>query len=366
MKTLLLCPALFASHGGIERMLRLYLKALCELAGPADRVALAALNDVALSPAQLGPYATAALGPVVAGARAKLRFSLRTLLLARHADRIVCGHVHLLPVLRLARLVNRRVKTFLVAHGLEVWREFSSAEAAGLRALDRILCVSAFTRRDLLARVPTLDPARLVVQPNALDPQFQPVATSAAAAAPASAPATEPGVILAVARLDATEAYKGIDHLVAALPAVRRAVPDARLRVVGDGDDRPRLERLAADQGVASAVEFLGRVDDAVLRDHFARCAVFALPSRGEGFGLVYLEAMAHGKPCLAARAGGAPEVVDDTCGALVPYGDVPAIAAAVAGLLNRPPSPAILHARAAQFSFESFRSRLAGHLAAA
>jgi glycosyltransferase involved in cell wall biosynthesis len=360
VKTLLLCPALFASHGGIERILRLYLKALCELAGPSDRVALAALNDAVLSPAQLGPYATAALGPVVAGARARLRFSLRALLLARHADRIVCGHVHLLPVVRLARLVNRRVKTFLVAHGLEVWRDFSAIEAAQLRALDRILCVSDFTRRDLLARVPSLSPERLVVQPNALDPQFEPAPAAAAATA------TEPGVVLAVARLDAAEAYKGIDHLIAALPAIRRAVPEARLRVIGDGGDRPRLEHAAAGQGVADAVEFLGRVDDATLRGHFARCAVFALPSRGEGFGLVYLEALAHGKPCLAARAGGAPEVVDDTCGALVPYGDVAAIASAAGALLLHPPAPVALYARAARFSFAAFRDRLHGHLTAA
>jgi glycosyltransferase involved in cell wall biosynthesis len=111
---------------------------------------------------------------------------------------------------------------------------------------------------------------------------------------------------------------------------------------------------------VAGAVEFAGRVDDAALQHHLAGCQLFALPSRGEGFGLVYLEALANGKPCIAANAGGAPEVVDDASGFLVPYGDVPALAAACTAALRRDWNPAVLRARAAAFSYEVFRHRLA------
>ncbi len=355
MKTLLLCPALFATHGGIERILRLYLKALCEMAGDDDRVALAALNDIALTSEQLTPFANAALGPVVCGARKKLRFSLRTLLLARHADRIVCGHVHLLPLVRVARLLNRRLRGYLVAHGIEVWRSYSPAEAANLTRMERILCVSDFTRREMLRNLPGIDPQKLVVQPNALDPQFSVV--------PSAPGAVEPGLILAVARLSAAEAYKGIDHLIEALPAIRAAVPHARLRIVGDGDDRPRLEALAQQHGVAAAVEFCGRVSDADLRGHFHACQLFALPSRGEGFGLVYLEAFAHGKPCIAADAGGAPEVIDSSSGLLVPFGAPAALASACIAALQHPWDVAALHARAEIFSFPNFRLRLETHL---
>jgi glycosyltransferase involved in cell wall biosynthesis len=366
MNTLLLCPALFASHGGIERILRLYLKALCELAPPGDRIALAVLNDATLTPAQLTPYATAALGPVVAGSRAKLRFTLRTLVLARHADRVVCGHVNLLPIVRLARMVNRRLSATLVAHGIEVWRSFSPREQHTLRTLHRILCVSDYTRRELLTRAPQLDLSRLVVQPNALDPQFSVMPGENSAAVATTASTAAPGLILSVARLDPTEAYKGIDHLIAALPAIRRAVPAAHLRVVGDGADRPRLVALAAEHHVSTAVEFVGRVDDVALRAHFAACQLFALPSRGEGFGLVYLEALAHGKPCIAADAGGAPEVVDRSCGAVVPYGEPAALASTCIATLQQQWDPAALRARADAFSFARFKQRLSTHLALA
>ena len=131
-----------------------------------------------------------------------------------------------------------------------------------------------------------------MVQPNALDPQFEAGVTPT--------PALEPGVILAVSRLVTADSYKGVDHLIAAIPAIRAAVSGARLRVIGDGNDRPRLEALAAEQP-PGGVEFMGRVSDRALREHLASCQLFALPSRSEGFGLVYLEAMANGKPCIAA-----------------------------------------------------------------
>lgn len=352
MKTLLLCPALFATHGGIERILRLYLKALCELATPRDRIALAVLNDTAIAPDQLSPFATSALGPILAGRRKKAVFALRTLMLARHADRIVCGHVNFLPLLRLARLVNRRVRRYLIAHGIEVWRPFSASESATLAGLERILCVSDFTRREMLRQLPGIEPQRLVLQPNALDPQFS--------IAPAAAGAAAPGLILTVARLSLAESYKGIDHLIEALPAIRAAVPHAHLRIVGDGDARPGLEALAKTRGVADAVAFCGRVSDEELRAHLGACQLFALPSRGEGFGLVYLEALAHGKPCLAADAGGAPEVIDSSSGILVPFGNPAALAAGCIAALGRSWDPAALHARAEMFSFPNFRARLA------
>jgi glycosyltransferase involved in cell wall biosynthesis len=357
MKTLLLCPALFASHGGIERILRLYLKAVCELSGEDDRVALAVLNDAALTADQLRPFATAALGPVVAGGRRRISFTLRTLLLARHTDRLVCGHANFLPVLRLVRLVNRRAKQVLVAHGTEVWRPFRAGEQAALRQLDAILCVSDYTRQQLLARCPGLDPARCHVQFNALDPSF--------AIAPAAPPAGVAGRILAVSRLAFADAYKGIDQLIRALPAVRAAHPEAHLRIVGDGDDRPRLTTLAAECGVTSCTEFLGRIDDAALRAEFASCRLFALPSTREGFGLVFLEAMAHGRPCLGVRAGGAPEVLDADTGVLVAPDDVAALAHGAGTALSRTWDAGRILARARAFSYSPFQARLASLLSA-
>jgi glycosyltransferase involved in cell wall biosynthesis len=125
--------------------------------------------------------------------------------------------------------------------------------------------------------------------------------------------------LLSVARLASSDGYKGIDHTIEALARLPEA--SARLDVVGDGDDRPRLEALARSQGVAARVHFHGRVSDLRLRELYAGCDVFVLPSGGEGFGIVYLEAMSFARPCVAADAGGAPHVVrEGVSGWLVPY----------------------------------------------
>src|SRR3954470_1151233 len=117
------------------------------------------------------------------------------------------------------------------------------------------------------------------------------------------------GYVLIVGRMAASERYKGHEQLF----ATSAQGPGPRLVVAGDGDDRPRLERRAADLGLApERVVFTGFVSEATLAELYRRGAVFAMPSRGEGFGLVYLEAMRAGKPCLAARDGAAAEIVVD------------------------------------------------------
>lgn len=356
MNTLLLCPALFASHGGIERILRLYLKALCELASPGDRVSLAVLNDAALTPDQVAPFATRALARVSAAGKSRIRFTLRTLLLARGADRLVCGHIGQLPVAYLARKLNPRLRYYLVAHGIEVWRPFGMPEQAALRGAHRIFCVSDFTRRELLSHCP-LPAERALVLPNALDPSF-----TIAAGQPL---ADRPPVILCVTRLSFADRYKGVELLIASLPAIRAEIPTAVLRIVGHGDDVARLTALRDRLGLGSAVEFTGFVDDRRLEEEFRDCRLFALPSTREGFGLVFLEAMARGRPCLAARAGGAPEVLTPETGILVAADDVPALARGLVDGLRRHWEEERILARAREFSYSPFRTKLASLLAA-
>lgn len=134
--------------------------------------------------------------------------------------------------------------------------------------------------------------------------------------------------------------------------------------MIGRGDDASRLLGLARQCGVADAIEFVGFVSDTRLREEFASCTLFALPSQKEGFGLAYLEAMAAGKPCLAADAGGAPEVVTPEVGRLVPYADVPAIASAAVSMLGQTWDATAIAARAlGSFGFENLRRNLKTYL---
>ena len=352
MKTLLLAPELFTTNGGIPRMLRLYLKALCELTpeGAAHHVGFVALNDATASSGDLRRYSTPALTHWEACQRRKGRFVRATLRHSRPGQRIVCGHVAQLPVAWAARLWRRGLSYDLVAHGIEVWRDFTLAERLALRSARRIFCVSAHTR-DEMRRHCRLPDARFAVLPNALDPFF-PIADQQPA--PAVAP-----IILTVSRLARADSYKGIDHLIQAMPQIRQRIPQARLQIVGEGDDHTRLAELVRTCGVTESVDFFGYVDDQALQTKLRDCALFALPSQREGFGLVFLEAMAQGRPCLAARAGGVPEVVTPEAGLLVPFGDIDALANAATEALQRTwDVPAIL-ARARAFAYPCFRERL-------
>jgi phosphatidylinositol alpha-1,6-mannosyltransferase len=354
MKSLLLAPELFAGEGGITRILRLYLKALCDLAQDGDSVGFVALNDSAVATSELTRYAGPRLGQWRVCGRDKLAFARAALRMGLGSDRIVCGHIAQLPVAWLTALLRPKVSYYLVAHGIEVWRPFTLLERRSLRGARCVWCVSEFTRRQLLARC-RLRENQTAVLPNALDPFFDPIA-------PTPAP---DGilVILSVSRISIADGYKGIEHLIKAMPAVRSRLPQARLRIVGRGDGLPGMQALARALGLGDAVEFAGYRSDTELREEFARCRLFALPSEKEGFGLVYLEAMAHGRPCLGARSGGTPEVITPETGVLVDYGDVPAIAEALAAALSRSWPVQPLLERAQMFSYLRFKERLASLL---
>jgi len=355
--TLLLAPELFETMGGIPRILQLYLKALCELAAERDgSVRIVALNDTAVDSMDARRYANERLENWLVCSRDKSRFVRGTLKFARGCERIVCGHVAQLPVAWVAKLLNPGLRYHLIAHGIEVWRGFPWYERLALRGAESIFCVSDYTRRELLANCPGLRPERLLVVANALDPFFK--------IAPGVPLASCPPTILCVTRLTYDDRYKGVESLIAALPAIRAAIPDATLRIVGRGNDLARLQNLAKQHGVlARGAEFLGFLDDAHLAAELRSCRLFALPSKKEGFGLVFLEAMAHGRPCLGARAGGIPEVITPETGVLTEYGDIPAIAAAcIAALHSNWDEKAIL-ARAESFSYSPFKRRLASLL---
>jgi glycosyltransferase involved in cell wall biosynthesis len=168
---------------------------------------------------------------------------------------------------------------------------------------------------------------------------------------------------LTVSRLSRGDWAKGVDEVISALPAIRSTVPKVQYTVVGDGDDVSRLRGEARRHGVEDLVRFVGSVSDAELHGYLARSDVFVMPSRQEGFGIVFLEAMAYGKPVVARAHGGAPEVVlDGTTGILI-RGEGPRhLVAALTTLLGRPSMRAAMGAAASHrvrslFSYERFRS---------
>ena len=247
---------------------------------------------------------------------------------------VVAGHPNLAPVVRAMRLVAPGMKAILCTHGVEVWQPLPRLRRSALRKADLVLAPSKYTAEHVVADQ-GVDPEKVRVLPWALDPQFEALAANAGKnRVPANFPQGQ--VVLTVGRWRADERYKGMDTLITALPRLLPRWPELQLVAVGDGDDRAWLADLAEETGVERHVHFLSSLSYEELAACYAHCEMFALPSRGEGFGLVYLEAMASGKPVIGGAHGGVPEVIEDgKTGYLVPHGDAAQLATAIETLLS-------------------------------
>jgi phosphatidylinositol alpha-1,6-mannosyltransferase len=174
-----------------------------------------------------------------------------------------------------------------------------------------------------------------------------------------------PPSALIVGRMAVDERYKGHDALLEIWPEVAAAVPGAVLRIVGDGDDRPRLQQKAAALSLGNQVVFLGRVSDERLAHEYERCTAVVMPSRGEGFGLVFVEAMRSARACIGCRGSASEIIVDGETGLVLESDDRTKLRQAVVRLLRDRSETAAMGARGRsrflqQFTEGHFRSRLA------
>lgn len=235
------------------------------------------------------------LQAVTAAGGSRLRFVWNALLAGRRHSHVVYDACHLAQVHRLPPLRGRPSLVFL--HGIEIWEGAKRGYIrAGHRATMQVVN-SEFTRRKADRLHGGFDRARVCWLATEGDD------------APAVVKYEGPPEVLIVGRMVA-DRDKGHRALIACWPRVVAAVPDAVLRVVGQGPYKAELERLA---GQSSAnIVFQGFVPDAELEAMYGRATVYAMPSRGEGFGLVYIEAMRHGLPVVGSVHDAAGEVIRD------------------------------------------------------
>jgi phosphatidylinositol alpha-1,6-mannosyltransferase len=238
----------------------------------------------------------------------------------------------------IARLVGRPVLVY--AHGEELtsWgrgRKFALMRFV-FRHSDAVLANSDFTR-DTLSGLLGVDPGRIsLVYPTVDENRFRPGLSSADLR---TAIELRDGqhLVLSVGRL---QRRKGFDSVIRALPLLEQQGIDAHYAVIGIGEDRDYLQRLAVELGVSDRVHLLGHVSYEDLPRWYAACDLFAMPNRdiagdNEGFGLVFLEAAAAGKPAVAGTAGGTGSaVVDGVTGLRVDGENLAAITAGLARLL--------------------------------
>jgi phosphatidyl-myo-inositol dimannoside synthase len=296
--------------------------------------------------------------------RSKAQFALAALRSAgRDPVLVIALHPHLAPVVSVMRMRSRKFSSIVFAHGIEVWQPLAWTRRRALRQANLVIAPSEDTARHLIS-TQGVRPEKVERLPWGLDPEFEARLTQGSKSPLPSGFPSSDKVILTVGRWHPAERYKGADTLISTLPRLLQKVPATYLVLVGDGADRPRLEQIARDLGVSGRVCFLSGVTQDELSACYAACTVFALPSRGEGFGLVFLEAMAYGKPVVGGAHGGTPDVIEDgVAGWLVPHGQIDRVAGALESLLADPVRATEMGARgrdrvARLFSSEHFQGR--------
>jgi phosphatidylinositol alpha-1,6-mannosyltransferase len=349
LRVLALVTDAFGGHGGIAQYNRDFLAALAACEGIHDVIVLPRASEK--SPGTL-PSGVRQLPPV----QGRLAYSLAALQAAQAhpaIDIVFCGHLFMAP---LAATISKflRVPLWVQVHGVDAWDELSSLCRRSVETAVLITSVSRYTRQRLMEWV-GIDPIRVKVLPNTVDPRFRPgpkpgyllerYATGAAK------------VVLTVSRLASADRYKGHDRVIGALPRVLLDHPETIYIIVGEGDDRPRLETLAVEYGVAQKVRFAGGVAPEELPDHFRLADVLVMPSTGEGFGIVFLEAMATGIWVIGGNQDGSLDpLADGVLGRAVDPDNREELASSICTALST--SPANVD-RASRFKVESFTEHL-------
>lgn len=285
----------------------------------------------------------------------RFKMALRTACAMRRCALVVCEHVNLMPLV--VAMAPRRLPCLCWIYSLEAWNGLGRVRRLALRRADLLLTLAEASRRRTQEIVPELRSVG-VCYPGVAD---------RAASGDDRAPGAR--TVLTVGRIVRAEPYKGQDLLIAAMPEVLRALPDARLLIVGEGDGKQALVSMAERLGLDGAVRFAGKLDTADLLRCYREAALFAMPARLEGFGLVYAEAMAFGLPVLAADRDTSPEIIEHgRTGWLVPPDDSVALARRIIETLSQPKLARAMGQAGRRrferlFSLQAFERRLGGEL---
>jgi phosphatidylinositol alpha-1,6-mannosyltransferase len=307
MRILVLVSDAFGGHGGIAKFNRDFIGALCTYAGVAEVVAVTRRQPLPLEP--LPPQLTY----VTAGITNKFSYFftvLRQLVSSGKYDLICCGHLHLLPLAYLAKL-TWQAPLLAIMHGLDAWQPTHSRLSNLLvPKVDAFISVSEITKGRFLQWA-KIKAEKVLILPNAVELQGY----RAGAKDPELLQRyglTGKTVLLTVSRLWPTDNYKGIDEVLELLPALTEQIPEIAYLIVGEGDDRARLQDKARTLGVGERVVFAGFIPEAEKAEHYRLADAYVMPGWGEGFGIVYLEALACGIPALGSKLDGSREVLRD------------------------------------------------------
>lgn len=302
MRVLALVTDGFGASGGIARYNQALLSTLVQLDGITRIVVVPRFGQTRRSELPKDLHQVAPSG----GRVGYVGRVLHVLARSPGFDLVFCGHINMAALAATVAALIRR-PWWLQIHGIDAWDPPGRITRAAVARADLVTAVSHYTRERFLAWA-ELDPERVQVLPNTVDPRFT--------------PGPKPDhlldryglhnrrMLLTVGRVSHHDRAKGQDRVIRALPSLRSEFPNLAYVIAGDGDDRPRLENLTRDLHVADLVHFVGHVAEEQLVEHYRMADVFVMPSTKEGFGIVFLEAMACGIPAIGCDVDGSTDAL--------------------------------------------------------
>jgi phosphatidyl-myo-inositol dimannoside synthase len=324
MKILTLLTDAFGGRGGIAKFNRDLLTAMCQCP-QIERVIAMPRSIVDKVDYDLLP---SKLDYINSGNPTKASFvkSVMKVVAAQpKLDLIICGHLNLLPIAYLVKLWTK-APIFMIMHGYEVWESSPYAILYShqlpswqplvdwinnnilLKQINGLISVSELTLRRFLSWS-NLHEIPSFILPNTVNlAGFSPGSRNTTILERYHL--TGKTILMTVGRLNSDERYKGFDEILDVLPSLIREIPDLSYMIVGEGTDRARLESKAIALGLEDRVVFTGFIPESEKADHYRLADAYVMPGRGEGFGIVYLEAMACGVPVVASKIDGSREVV--------------------------------------------------------
>ncbi|RXK57443.1 glycosyltransferase family 1 protein [Lacibacter luteus] len=363
-KVLFLTLSTFSLTGGIEKFNRAFIKALGDLSQTVRlRSSAASMYDDAPDKQYIGQQ-------LFSGSKGKrIQFVCSAFIKAMQQDVVILGHLNLALIGVLIKLFSPKKKLVVICHGIEVFTPVSGFKKKVLQKADRILAVSSYTKNQLIEQQ-QLQAEKISVFPNTIDPFFQLPADFAKPAYLQQRYGITEGerVLFTLTRLNSKEGYKGYDTLVTVLPKLVQQGIRFKYILAGKADavELARMQALIKELQLEKYVALPGFVADDEVIDHYLLADVFAMPSKGEGFGIVYIEAMACGLAVVAGNKDGSTEALQfGKLGTLVDPDNADELAKALVHVLLQQAQPAKVQGEMlAFFSFERFKGRLADVLA--
>ena len=358
----------FSQTGGLEKFNRCFMKALDELSAELNYTSNAASLYDTVTNEQYYPTKQ-----YKGFSRSLAKFIPSTILAGLSKDVIILGHINLAAIGWVIKTIAPSKKLMVICHGIEVWQPVTGIKKKMLQKADRVLAVSDYTKQQIVEKQ-GVSAEKVSVFHNTIDPFFDYPKQFAKDKVLMSryGIADTDYVVYTLCRLSSKEQYKGYDAVIRAIEKLVAKYPQIKYLLAGKYDDveKARLDKLIAENNLQSNVIFAGYIKDEEVTKHYQLADVFIMPSKGEGFGIVFIEAMACGRNVVAGNADGSKDALrNGELGVILDADNVDAIATAIAEKIDNKEKYDAAYAADLQqkvigyFGFAAYKQKLKGIL---